>query len=159
MPTPFTHPDDYEVLPKQYRILERGGRTVVAAMMPYPDLDSGAKCAGDEAFGEELARVGTGQIAYMKGKCAACPLLTACREWGIAHEQYLMFGGLTPGERKAIRKQRGQVCVEPSAAHEYGMADEYIQLRGLSVKGIDPWAHTRDGYAADLPWGEPDGEG
>lgn len=131
----FTHPDDYPVLPKQYRIIERGGRTVAAVMMPYPTLDLGAKCVGDEAFSQEITRVPRSQIDYMKSKCAACPLLVACAEWAIAHERDYLWGGLTPGERVAIRKERGQVVVEPSAAHQYGMNDEYIQNKGSQWQG------------------------
>lgn len=155
---PFTHPRDYPILPRQWRVLQRGGRTVAAVMMPYPTLDSGANCIGDEAFSAELERAPKTQIAYMKSKCAACPLQLACAEWGIAHEREFLYGGLTPQERAAIRRERGQVVVEPSAAHQYGMGDEYIQNRGRHWKGDgNPGAEQR---AADLPWGEyPDGEG
>lgn len=163
----FTHPTEYPVLPRQYRIIERGGRTVAAVMMPYPVRQpEDAKCLNDEAFGESLTRVPRTQIAYMKAKCASCPLVTACAEWGIAHEREYLFGGLTPDERKAIRRDRGQVVVDPHAAHEYGMGDEYIQNRnrawlgegnpnykdGRYAKGPDI---NSDAYAHEQGWVHP----
>ena len=148
----FTHPHDYPILPKQFRILERGGRTMAAVMMPYPTLDNGAKCVGNEAFMDGLAYASRDTINTMKAVCASCPLLTSCREWGIAHERALMFGGLLPGERAAIRKERGQIRVEPSAAHEYGMNDEFFQHRGGQMQSDSEPVNV---LAVDLPWVEP----
>jgi hypothetical protein len=119
--------DDYPVRPKAYVIVRRHGRDHVAAMMPYPVFHpEDAKCSGDEAFWTELENVRGVQLAYMKQKCAQCPLATACREWAIAHERNYLWGGLGPDERSAIRRERDQVIVEPSAAHFYGLGVDWL---------------------------------
>jgi hypothetical protein len=130
MPDVYTHPTEYAVLPKKWKVVnKRGVGQVVAAMLPYPVLHpEDAACSGDpawvddsvqyERFGEDT-EVG----AYMRATCQSCVLLTACREYGIAHEGSLMFGGLTPAERARIRKERRQALVDPHAAYVYGLDD------------------------------------
>lgn len=39
--------------------------------------------------------------------CDGCPIRRSCREWGIRHELYGIWGGATAAERKAIRRRRG----------------------------------------------------
>lgn len=134
----YTHPSEYEVLPRRWKVIDHPVLgEVVAAMMPYPVLHpEDAACTGDEAWIDDRvqfagSRGDTKQGAYMRAKCAGCKLVTACREYGIAHEGALMFGGLTPAERARIRAERRQLLVEPHEAHKYGLGDEYLNL--LSV--------------------------
>jgi hypothetical protein len=45
-----------------------------------------------------------------------------------------MFGGLTPSERAAIRKERRQVLVEPHAAYVYGLdEDPHVYVLNLNA--------------------------
>jgi hypothetical protein len=37
--------------------------------------------------------------------CQKCPELVKCAQWGIAHEKYGMWGGMTPKERSDLRKK------------------------------------------------------
>ena len=42
-----------------------------------------------------------------KAICARCPVMTACRAYAILTEQeYGIWGGLSPGERRTIRNLR-----------------------------------------------------
>ena len=41
-----------------------------------------------------------------KKVCAGCPVLEACREWGIAHEPYGVWGGMDEKERVNERRRR-----------------------------------------------------
>lgn len=43
--------------------------------------------------------------------CGQCPIVEACREYAIAHEEYGLWGGLSPVQRKAERKARKWVLV------------------------------------------------
>lgn len=135
----YTHPTEYAVIPRAWKIIDhpRLG-TVVAAMLPYPVLHpEDAACLNDPTWiddkvaytrpggrGKPLADTTEG--AYMRSVCARCPLQVACAEYGIAHEAALMFGGLTPIERARIRAERRQVLVEPHEAYKYGLGDEYL---------------------------------
>jgi hypothetical protein len=51
--------------------------------------------------------------------CDQCPIKNECAEWGIAHERYLMWGGLTPRERERERTRRKWIVVTPEYAHTY----------------------------------------
>ena len=61
--------------------------------------------------GGDSARVARQRIAI----CAGCPVLAPCRDHGIRHEVYGIFGGLTPRARRLIRKERGIVVESPEA--------------------------------------------
>ncbi len=50
--------------------------------------------------------------------CMECPVLDKCAEWGILHEKYGVWGGLSPRDRMAIRKQRG-IIVEQILVSDY----------------------------------------
>ena len=45
------------------------------------------------------------KIAKMKSLCAECPVQTRCLEFGMS-EEYGIFGGLTPTERKVLADVR-----------------------------------------------------
>jgi hypothetical protein len=46
-------------------------------------------------------------LAEHKAVCATCPQLDPCREWGVRHEKYGVFGGLGQNERARIRRAHG----------------------------------------------------
>lgn len=97
-----------------------------------PDL-TGASCAGlgidmfyDEVIVEKVVEVEIGdntynmtrstapiQHAYLRKVCLACPVVQECREWGILHEEYGFWGGLTATERASERVLRGIQVDEP----------------------------------------------
>lgn len=41
--------------------------------------------------------------------CGACPMFDDCREWGIRHEKYGWWGGLSPMDRVRYRRTHGIV--------------------------------------------------
>ena len=63
------------------------------------------------------------RVAEARGMCKSCPLLASCQEWSIAHESHSIYGGLLPVERENIRRERGQIVVEPSALGSLGDAE------------------------------------
>lgn len=129
MTNDYLHPSEYDVLPRQWKVIKhRKQGEVVAAMLPYPTLDNGASCAGDPAWTADEDQLSTVNRAYMKSICAGCPLRQSCREYGIAHEMWGIWGGEGADDRKAIRRERRQILVEPHAAHEYGFTDVYLPM-------------------------------
>lgn len=48
--------------------------------------------------------------------CSTCSLLAECREWGVRHEEYGWWGGLSGEERRVVRRQRGLVLLRPELA-------------------------------------------
>jgi hypothetical protein len=115
----YTHPDEWPITPKAWSIVRLGGKDMVAAMMPYPGPDDRMACAGGgrewvESIDLRMQRPQP-RVEALRAICNTCPVQLACGEWGIAHEEDLMHGGLTPGERKKIRRKRGQALVEPAS--------------------------------------------
>lgn len=43
----------------------------------------------------------------VKRVCHRCPLVEACREWAIAHDEFGVWGATTETDRHRIRRQRG----------------------------------------------------
>jgi hypothetical protein len=48
--------------------------------------------------------------------CKSCTHKTECRQWGLEHEYHGIWGGLTEGERRPIRKQLNIIVEEVSNA-------------------------------------------
>lgn len=42
-----------------------------------------------------------------KEVCAVCPVMEACRTWGLKHEHMGIWGGLSERERRRLRKRAG----------------------------------------------------
>lgn len=128
----YLNPLEYNVIPRQWRVVKhRQAGDVVAAMLPYPGPDDLFACAGDDAYTADMsprAGVTRAQVEYMRGKCSRCPVQMACMEYGIAHESSGMWGGLTEAERKTVRRERGQIMVEPHTAYEYGLGDNWFDM-------------------------------
>jgi WhiB family redox-sensing transcriptional regulator len=88
--------------------------------MKYPDFSS-ALCReiGLELFFPDGKGDGHLEEDYAARKlCASCPVVNECAEWGIAHEIYGIWGGLTPQNRRTIRRQRG-IVVEQILLSDY----------------------------------------
>jgi WhiB family redox-sensing transcriptional regulator len=43
---------------------------------------------------------------YARQVCATCPHKAECAEWGLENEEYGVWGGLTPLQRRALRSER-----------------------------------------------------
>ena len=142
-PVVATEPVDpihYDVQPDEWKIVEhpRFG-SVVVAMMPYPvpkgeDAEDPA-CLNDEAWtDDDLPPFRSHALRYMRQTCERCPFTTECREYGIAHEVWGMWGGTTPTERTKMRKARRQMVVEPHVSYVYGFTPEWSV--GLITKAV-----------------------
>lgn len=72
----------------------------------FPRFDGSQACAGagDWWWSEEP---GTGHAARAKAVCAGCTFLTECRDWALVREEFGIWGGTTPQERKQWRHERG----------------------------------------------------
>jgi hypothetical protein len=57
------------------------------------------------------------EIAFAKRVCRGCIHKIECQQWGLKHERYGIWGALTEGDRKLVRK-RLDIAVE-----EVGNAD------------------------------------
>lgn len=57
------------------------------------------------------------QIEAAKAVCATCPVLGLCREHGIRHEKWGVWGGMTEGERRKERKRRKAAFGQVIPAH------------------------------------------
>jgi len=53
--------------------------------------------------------------------CSTCPVIDQCREYALNHELYGYWGGLTPIERKRIRKERGILLEVPESEFNKSM--------------------------------------
>lgn len=46
------------------------------------------------------------EISMYKRMCSTCPGQQKCLEWGLRHEEYGMWGGLTQIEIRKLRRQK-----------------------------------------------------
>ena len=78
--------------------------------MRRPEQFESPACAtvgGDFWFPEKDAgSYNTVEMVTAKSICRTCPHRTECAEWGITKELHGIWGGLTPKDRIAIRRQR-----------------------------------------------------
>lgn len=44
------------------------------------------------------------QIELAKTVCRGCPIEQPCLAWALKHEDYLVWGGTTPAERRDLRQ-------------------------------------------------------
>lgn len=66
-----------------------------------------AEVGTDIYYPEDL--VDGSQLAMRQAQriCGSCIHQAECAEWGIRHERYGIWGGLTVNQRDVIRRQRG----------------------------------------------------
>ncbi|MGC5627689.1 WhiB family transcriptional regulator [Georgenia sp. Z1344] len=61
----------------------------------------------DDFFPEGQGKAVDAQVARAKAVCASCPVAEMCLEFSLRTNQpFGIFGGTTPSERRAIRKER-----------------------------------------------------
>ena len=83
--------------------------TLMEAIDQLPTAD--VPCQSDPDlffFDEELCDVTPWEANNMaKALCASCPVKFLCAEYAIADDvRYGVWGGLTPSERSAVRRER-----------------------------------------------------
>lgn len=70
------------------------------------DPDIGCKDADPDVFYPPTYRAGS--VALAVSICAACPLQSVCRGWALSvGEPEGVWGGLTPDERRVLRRRYG----------------------------------------------------
>jgi hypothetical protein len=70
-------------------------------------------------------------IALAKDICAECPMIAACREYAIKHENYGVWGGLSAKERKELRGNKE--AVETHEIAELIREKDFILLKSADV--------------------------
>lgn len=77
--------------------------------MKYPNFKGDEPCTSlglvwyyDEELNPSLRHV---RVAV--SMCNACPMVHECRDWGVRHERYGIWGGMTPADRKRERQRLG----------------------------------------------------
>jgi hypothetical protein len=110
-------------------------------------------------------------VAHAKSICEECPVRPACLEWALSELPHGVAGGLSEGERSALRRTRDtprrQVLTSPPGARDMRarlrgeviaagrralaagvprprVADEF----GVSRRTVDRWAATMTGPGA-----------
>lgn len=126
--------EDIKPRPRAFTHTERGV-AVLAALLP---AHKRASCEGDGRFLRE-AYGGNRHLEprELRETCGTCPLFDACAEWGIAHEEYGFWGGMTPEERAVARLIRGQIVVEPHTGYYVDstfMAPVHVEQRSEAAK-------------------------
>lgn len=91
---------------------ETAAKDHAALMEAIEEAPEQVPCAStwsDAFYGETGAKVtNAGEwstVEWAVQMCQACPVIARCREYGVKHETFGVWGGLKPGERKKIRKQ------------------------------------------------------
>lgn len=104
--------------------IPNGGTTILRTQIrvPYPEFDGTQNCVNDPVewyylptrvqVGERAEptredRPGVG-LSIVNEVCIDCPFLSECREWGLAHEDHGIWGGLGPVDREYVRAVRKQ---------------------------------------------------
>lgn len=59
-----------------------------------------------DAFFPENGVGNNSEIVWAKAMCAECPMRAACAEYGLKWEEHGIWGGLTPMDRRLLRRQR-----------------------------------------------------
>jgi hypothetical protein len=88
------------------------------ALTRFPTLTGREPCrvAPDRWFPDS----GGNAIAELaKRACLTCPVLVACRRWGLHHEEFGIWGGMSPKERNTMRKARGITLQIPETRVAY----------------------------------------
>lgn len=76
-------------------------------------------CAGTDLevwFPGDTVHNTSSEIQAARRVCNACPLLEPCRDWGLRHEMFGIYGGLSAGERRVIRIKAGISYSAPEVA-------------------------------------------
>jgi WhiB family redox-sensing transcriptional regulator len=69
------------------------------------------------------------EVLLAKSVCNSCIHKKECMQWGLEHERFGIWGGLTEGEREPIRKQLNMLV------EEVGIADFTASVGNSSHEG------------------------
>jgi len=78
--------------------------------MQRPDYTGSEPCTqvhGDLFFDFPLNGTVTRDMRVAISMCYSCPIMFACREYAIHHEEWGIWGGLLPRVRESERRRRG----------------------------------------------------
>lgn len=78
--------------------------------MKYPKFTGWEPCT---QVGIEWFFIDDRQYKEAKMVCRSCDMIVECAKWGIKHEMYGVFGGLSPHERKNLRVKHRIPFQEP----------------------------------------------
>ena len=96
------------VEPKHHEVqgVREAGGKVYYQLKYNPELFKDASCKGidTEVFYPDKVSFTREEERFYNNLCSRCPVLEACLEWGLAHENYGIWGGLTPALRTEYRK-------------------------------------------------------
>jgi hypothetical protein len=89
--------------------------------MKYPKFDGSQSCAETsfEFFYGENSDTASSVVA--KKICRMCAFIVPCAEYAIEHEQFGVWGGLGPSERRALRR-RNRIRLSKRTDELYGAA-------------------------------------
>ena len=74
--------------------------------MKFPDFtNASCKEIGVELFFPEDSGF-SHEERYVKKLCNECPIIKECLEWALHHENFGIWGGTTPMDRRVIRRAR-----------------------------------------------------
>lgn len=97
----MVEPTHFEVLDER----REGGKTYYTLRYdPDKFKDAGCKGLSTEMFYPDKRVFNREEERFYNNLCARCPVREACMEWGLAHENYGIWGGLTPLQRTHYRK-------------------------------------------------------
>lgn len=82
------------------------GDTTYYQLRYNPDLFKDAACKGlnTETFYPDKVVFNREEERFYSRLCSKCPVLEACMEWALVHENFGIWGGLTPTQRTHYRK-------------------------------------------------------
>ena len=77
-----------------------------------------AEVGGDHWFPDKDVpeSLGQGNIRIAKSICGKCRHRIECAEWGLQHERFGIWGGVTELERRYLRKQLNIIIKEGKSA-------------------------------------------
>ena len=78
----------------------------------------------------------TGSLESHQAKviCRKCPVKDECGEYGLKHESFGIYGGMSPNERRAARRGKHQLAVPHSTWNDRCRTEErHTQTRKRKV--------------------------
>jgi hypothetical protein len=78
--------------------------------MRYPAFDGTQQCAsiGTSLFyPDNPSNVTVMEKQIIHQTCYSCRIQSQCLEWGLRHEEYGYWGGLSPNQRRELRRKVG----------------------------------------------------
>jgi len=130
--------------PISIRMARQGVSPIAIQQVPLPSFGERVACrsSDSELFFSERAQ----DISLAKSICHSCPLIRACAEWAIRHEDYGVFGGLSAKERyllrgakAAISPQKQEIACQEIAYILSASAREVALGFGVETRTVARW--------------------